>query len=306
MVYPDEVSRLAKTTAAGTAYTEITVSPYGSGDTALVCVPGALADGAASVVVLCAHGHSGSEATINSAMMTPTRNNALDRGWVVASSYAHGNAWANPAALADYRRVWDWINDTWPVGDTLLHGQSMGALTTANLYSRDSIPKVRGMVGIDGAYNLASAFANTNYKPSIRTAYGIAADGSDYDTKTAGHDAVLLPPGTFAGKRLFLSSSNFDTAIPKATNTDLFVSNLGTSPALIDSRLGNGEHVTSGNYYGTAATEFFEAALAAAPPDPVAPVWPDPIALPEGVVQVELYIADDLGRLVRIDPVGIF
>lgn len=288
MAYPGETSRTAKATALGTAYVEAVVS--NAGDSLLVCVPASVADGAGVTVMLCAHGHNGSEQTINNTQMISTRDKALDKGWVVISAYAHGNAWSNQTALADYARVPTWVGQTWTLDHLLLHGQSMGALTMANFYSRRLAPKIRGMVGIDGAYNLAQAHSQGTYAPSIRAAYGIAADGSDYAAKTAGHDATLLAPSTFTGRRLFVSASPNDTAIPKASHSDVFVSMLGSAPVDLEAVQGTGEHVTSANYFPTAAHAFFDEAIANAEADPD---WPAPIPLPAGVDEVTLWTVVD-------------
>lgn len=290
MTYPGEISRSTKSTALGTSYVETVVNPFGSGDSLLVCVPAAVADGADVTVMLCAHGHNGSEQTINNPQMLSTRDKALDKGWLVISAYAHGNAWANDTALADYARIPTWVGQTWTIAHLLLHGQSMGALTMANFYSRRLARKIRGMVGIDGAYNLAQAYSQSAYRPSIRAAYGIASDGSDYAAKTAGHDATLLPPATFTGRRLFVSASPADVAIPKVSHSDVFVAMLGTEPADLEVVEGTGGHVTSPNYFPSAAHAFFDEAIAnAVNDDPVEPLWPEPIPFPEGIRDVTLY-----------------
>jgi hypothetical protein len=289
MVYPGEISRSSKSTALGTSYVEAVVDPFGVGDTLLVCVPASVADGADVTVMMCAHGHNGSEQTINNSQMVSTRDKALDKGWLVISAYAHGNAWSNDTALADYARIPTWVGETWTLEHLLLHGQSMGALTMANFYSRRLATKIRGMVGIDGAYNLAQAYSQATYKPSIRAAYGIASDDSDYAEKTAGHDATLLEATTFTGRRLFISASPADTAIPKVDHSDVFVAMLGSEPADLEVVEGTGGHVTSPNYFPTSAHAFFDEAILNAVDDPAEPTWPDPIPFPEGVRDVTLY-----------------
>jgi hypothetical protein len=288
-MYPGEISRSTKSTALGASYEEIVVNPLGSGDTLLVCVPASVVDGADVTVMMCAHGHNGSEQTINNSQMISTRDRAIDKGWLVISAYAHGNAWSNNAALADYARIPTWVGLTWTLEHLLLHGQSMGALTLANLYSRRLATKIRGFVGIDGAYNLAQAFSQSAYKPSIKAAYGIASDDSNYATKTAGFDATLLDPSTFTGRRLFISASPADTAIPKVSHSDVFVTMLGTEPADLEVVEGTGGHVTSANYFPTAAHAFFDEAILNALGDPAEPTWPEPIPLPDGVTHVLLW-----------------
>lgn len=57
--------------------------------------------------------------------------------------------------------------------------------------------------------------------PNIRTAYGLAADGSDYAAKTAGHDPYLLSAACYATRLRFIADTS-DTNVSKAGNTDLF------------------------------------------------------------------------------------
>ena len=261
MNYPGEQSRIAKVTASGTPYIELTVFPDGVADTLIVCVP----DTASEVLVICAHGHNGNQTTINSTRMIETRDRFIDNGWVVASPFAHGNSWGNDVCIADYVRVHGWAVTNLSTTKTLLHGQSMGALNLVNVLSRNAIPDVLGFVSIDGALNLATAFASGSYKSAIRTAYGIASDDSDYAALTAGHDGVLLSPNSFNGTRILLEASPADTSISKTNNADLFYSNVVGHPAIFQRLTGAGVHVDPGNYFPAEVEAFFLAALQPAP-----------------------------------------
>lgn len=257
MSYSDETARTAKQTANGTQYVQLTITPFGASDTMLLCVPTVTT----GVLMICAHGHNGSEETINNPQMITTRDQALDQGWLVASSYAHGNAWSNDTALDDYRRVYDWVESMFTITDVLLHGQSMGGLTVMNLTAKDAIPDVRATVSIDGALNLASAYASGSYKAAITAAYGIAANGSDYAQKTADHDAVLQPVAAYKDKRLLIESSPADTSIPKATNSDVFYQNYMGYPSLLTTFSGAGTHVAAENYFPDDVMAFFRSAI---------------------------------------------
>lgn len=281
MTYPNEISRTAKQTANGAAYTELSIQPYGVADATLVCIPASVADGAAVNLAIAAHGSGGNEQQINLARMVSTRDGMLDRGWIVASAMAHDRAWANDTALADFTRVHDWVNDTWQVTHTLLHGESMGGLTMMVLASQARIPTVRAVVSIDGALNLRAAYdqAGQTYGAQIRTAYGIASDGSDYAAKTAGHDAVLLNMTTFNRIRLFVEGSPNDLHIPKTSHSDVFVANLGNNALELVTRTGTGTHVTAENFFPADVLAFYDNAIANAPADPPPPIIPD---LPAG------------------------
>jgi hypothetical protein len=243
MPYPNEVSRLSKTTANGTAYVEVTLSL--DGDTCLVCIPSE----DATALLLCAHGHSGDQTTINNVRMVETRDRMIDQGWIVASSYAQGNSWGNQAGQDAYVLLSEWVHTQFPVTDTVFHGQSMGGLIVALLYANDVIPDVRGMVTIDGAVNLSVAHANASYRSAIRTAYGIASDGSDYAAKTVGHDPCVIAATLYDGKRMLLEASTGDTAIPKAQHADVFVTHIDGHPAQLSRLTGTGPHVDVSNYF---------------------------------------------------------
>lgn len=296
MVYANETARVTKSTASGTSYIELTVFPFGGTDKALVCVPTAKADGTPSVLAMAAHGSGGNEQQINIDRMLSTRDGWLDRGWIVASAFAHDRAWASNAALTDFTNVHAWVNAIWPVTDTMLHGESMGGLTMMVLASKHLIPTVRAAVSIDGALNLRSAYDNTGqtYGTQIKAAYGIATDGSDYAAKTAGHDAVLLDMTTFNGLHLFVEGSPNDAHIPKTQNADVFVANLGNNAARLVTKTGTGTHVTAENFFPTDVLAFMDTAL------PV-PAWPAPVPLPPNVSTVELYTVIG-GQLVKLIP----
>jgi hypothetical protein len=70
---------------------------------------------------------------------------------------------------------------------------------------------------------LLSCYNSSTLTASIKTAYGIASDGSDYATKTAGFDPVLKRPDEFIGiPQLWLSASD-DTIVPPTENQDIMM-----------------------------------------------------------------------------------
>lgn len=249
MVYPNEQSRLTKSTGV-TSYTEVALLL--DGDPCLVAIPPVLS----GQVLLVAHGHSGDETTINNVRMVEIRNRMLERGWIVASSYAKGNSWGNDAGQAAYVLLWAWIVTNLGTTGTLLFGQSMGACILALVKAGGAITDALGLVTIDGALNLAVAHASASYRSAIRTAYGIASDGSDYSTKTAGHDPCLISPAGFTGARLLVEASTGDTAIPKTTHSDVFVAHITGYPAQLSRLTGTGVHVAVENYFPEAVEAF--------------------------------------------------
>lgn len=84
------------------------------------------------------------------------------------------------------------------------------------------VPRIKGWLGSVPVCNLADMFgANAGtYAAGIRTAYGIAANGSDYATLTDGHDPVLLDPEVYAGMGMMFISSPSDTIVDEAENSE--------------------------------------------------------------------------------------
>ena len=97
---------------------------------------------------------------------------------------------------------------------------SMGGLAALNLVMANTISELKGVYGIDAVSSLANMHANASYTSSIRTAYGVAADGSDYAAKTAGFDPMLATvPASALTKRYAFVSSSGDTAVNQAANS---------------------------------------------------------------------------------------
>lgn len=259
MTYPGETSRSTKTTGSGASYTEVLLT-IGS-DACVLAIP----SNATPTLMLCAHGFNGSEQTINTTQMVATRDSMLASGVTLLASNATGNGWGNDASINALVAAWQWARTNLRTAATILHGQSMGGLIMANIVSRGLITDAICFVSIDGALNLDAVYkSSTTYAASIRTAYGIAADGSDYATKTAGHDPCLMSSSLFARWRIFLSASTADTSVSKVNNTDVFATRLGAQPKVLLQYTGNQEHVFPGNYFPAEVQAFANAALGAA------------------------------------------
>jgi pimeloyl-ACP methyl ester carboxylesterase len=243
--YPGETSRTGKTTSSGIAYTEIAFT-IGS-DACLAAVPA----NPSSTLALVGHGHGGSEQTINGVPFVATLDRMIASGWLVVSTDAAGNGWGNDASINAYVAAWTWARANLGTKRTILYGQSMGAQVLANVLHRGLVTDQVAFVSIDGALSLATAHASGSYQAAVRTAYGIASDGSDYAAKTAGHDAALLPAAGFSGTRMLLEASTGDTAIPKTSHTDVFAANVAGQPAQLVQLTGSGAHVTADNYFPT-------------------------------------------------------
>lgn len=124
--------------------------------------------------------------------------------------------------------AYKYLRDHYAMRNLILWGTSMGSLATLNVLMRREIPNVIGWLGTYPATNLAGLFNNNvgANAPAIRTAYGIASDGSDYSVKTAGHDPNLALAPLFRGIPMRFYASPADTTVSKATNSDAFAASV--------------------------------------------------------------------------------
>jgi hypothetical protein len=99
----------------------------------------------------------------------------------------------------------------------------MGGIEFFNTLASENLGVPCCFVGTSPTANLLSCYNSSTLTASIKTAYGIASDGSDYATKTAGFDPVLKRSDEFIGiPQLWLSASD-DTIVPPTENQDIMM-----------------------------------------------------------------------------------
>jgi hypothetical protein len=144
-------------------------------------------------------------------------------GYMVASNTAHGDNCGNVASLADYTELYRYCADTWKINRVMHIGQSMGSLPALNMVASKVIP-TKGYLGIYPVCSLQyfydSTYSSGAFPAMIRAAYGIAGDGSDYVSKTAGYDPLLRNADSFNGIRMRFYASANDTVVGKTENSD--------------------------------------------------------------------------------------
>lgn len=268
MTYPDEISSTPKATAAGTAYHEVEVYPFGVTDKMLMLIPDSISEGDNVIVTICAHGSGGNEQTVNTANMSSTRDALLGRGYVVLSAYAHNRAWGNNACLDDYERVYEYAATLWTITDVFYHGQSMGGLILNLMLAQARIPNVRALAMVDGAVHLEAAWNHPAHHDHIRTAYGIKADGSDYAAKTAGHDPCLLPPTQYEDTWIYMWASYDDTSVPRAEHADVFETHVAGHPDELTVQAVTGGHVSASHYQPDVLLAFYDRSIGLVPDNP--------------------------------------
>lgn len=188
--------------------------------------PAANRDPSAPLVIYC-HLAGGNEASVYGSPPYPHRsaiNELRVAGYAVAAGYFQNDAWGNQTALdrvsALYSLLTGGTRET--PSRVILLGESMGGLTALLCLADPRFAAVKGAYLWMPVCNLRNMFDSTPaFKESIRAAYGIALDYSDYGSLTAGHDPVLLSASLFDGKRLRFTASPDDTTVTKVDNTDM-------------------------------------------------------------------------------------
>lgn len=147
----------------------------------------------------------------------------LNAGYIVvsAANTANVSTWGAQAGLDAYFKAYKYLLAHFPVGSVVFYGNSMGGIESLLTLAERRIPCV-AWIGTVPTANLAAQHANASFTSTIRTAYGIAGDGSDYAAKTAGHDPVLMPGYAFRGVPMWALIATLDPAVPPATNWDVF------------------------------------------------------------------------------------
>lgn len=155
----------------------------------------------------------------------------LSAGFIVASAQQHNDNWGSLTSQDDVITLYNWVKARYSLsGAPCLLAASMGTLSALNLVSHGRLP-VSAVGIIDGVCNLAWQYANgsngtTTDKAGIITAWGLAADGSDYASKTSGYDPLLTAtstPAAFRGLPMLFTSSPDDTRVPEVENANKIV-----------------------------------------------------------------------------------
>ena len=186
----------------------------------------------------------------------------LADGYLLASSDAAGNNWGNQAGLDAYSALQDYLVANYAPTKTAIFSQSMGGLTGL-LTAANGLPGLCAWFGIYPVCSLSSMFALNagTYAAAIRTAYGIAANGSDYSTKTAGHDPVLVSPSLFTFLPMRFWASPDDTVVEKTTNSDAMKTNVTESKAESEVIICSGDHGDQSHFSPQNVSDFLARAF---------------------------------------------
>lgn len=140
----------------------------------------------------------------------------LAAGINVVMADASGSAWGNDVSRGQYIAAFNWAKSLVSTSNVFLVGQSMGGQVAWNLLVRREIPGVTAVLLVAAVCALDSLYANGSYVGNIKTAFGVASDGSDYATKAGPYRPEGREGYEFRGVPVMLVHSAGDTVCPIA------------------------------------------------------------------------------------------
>ncbi len=222
------------------AYT--TVNTTAGGETVKILVPSGWVNGGRCVIYH--HGRTETAASLTSdGNKTDVVNRLTSDGYLMASSDAAGDNWGNQASQDAYDALIAYLDSNYAPAQYAFWAQSMGGLSALNMIAGGT--SVAGFYGAFPVCSLADMFngnVGATYPPSIRTAYGIAADGSDYSTKTSGYDPLLATASSYLRVPMRFVASSGDFTVDKSANSDAMSAHVAAQLAEHDVITHTGAH----------------------------------------------------------------
>ena len=174
-------------------------------------------------------------------------------GFIVAGSRQHGENWGNDASVDDVLNLIEWIKDNYAINAVFLSGYSMGGLSSLSAARAAAARRIsiQGVLLFEPVISLLSAY-NT-FGAAIRAAYGIAGDGSDYASKTAGSDPMLAPVEEYGTTPYLMIASSGDNTVPPASHATPFLAKLAGQNIETSYIAVTGDHGDPSHWSGTIA-----------------------------------------------------
>lgn len=286
------------TTANGTSYTTYTFTTPG-GDAALWAVGDRSATNADVPVVIYTHGNSGAyNQFAATGAFSGIRNWLIDNGWAwVESAGGGGSSWGNDAARRSYSEAFAHVKSSISVGDVVVLGRSMGGLVAYWLYLYEPAisAKAVGLIINSGTTDLVERVGPPPGDTSIREAFGLASDGSDWTAKLSGYDPMQYPVSAWVGKSVLQLYGTADDTVPPNIHGQAWLDKYAAACAVADRdvRVGGDHSTQNGSYLQTGAMSAFLQKVTQAP----IPELPEPPKV-RNVYRVErMYMTGAGGRL---------
>lgn len=173
-------------------------------------------------LAICFHGNGTDETqwSINANMRSMQRA-LVDAGYIVLTCSLNSSktTWGNASSTNAYYQAYKFVRDHYSIGPVVWYANSMGGIESLNALSENTIP-CSAWIGTVPAYSLLNNYQNSAFTGVIRSAYGINADGSDYEAKTEGRDPALMSASAFRCVPMMILAPADDASISKTENTD--------------------------------------------------------------------------------------
>lgn len=192
-------------------------------------------------------------------------NNLMDAGYVVAASRMtlpppnHFDNWGNQVALNANSEMYNYLSTTYGTDNARVGmvGDSMGGLATLLTIPDARVPAkclalYYPVTSLRGQFDFNSAMATT-----IKYAYGISEDGSNYQAQTAGHDPHLRPASDWRNVGIRFYGGDGDSLVPWHLHSRLFLAQIaGVAREASAVRL-DGDHNAGAETTGADLVSFF-------------------------------------------------
>lgn len=214
-----------------------------------------------SPVAICFHGNGTDETqwSINNNMKIMQRA-LVDAGFIVLTCglNASKTTWGNIASTNAYYQAYKYVKENYSIGSVVFYANSMGGIESLNALAENKIPCV-AWVGTVPTYSLQNNYQNALFTGVVKAAYGIAADGSDYATRTKDRDPALMSPYTFRCLPMMILAPSDDTSVSKAENGDKLANAVkDISLEMVNVNVPNGGHSFSVESYKQQMVDFFK------------------------------------------------
>ncbi len=212
-------------------------------------------------LVMLFHGNGTAAADwLTNGNMSAMLNAVLARGWIAMSVdlAANRSTWGAAAGTGAYKTAFAAFRGMFPFSSLVAYANSMGGIESLNAIYAGDVPVPAAWIASAPTYSLASCYSwgTNNFAGLIRNAYGVAADGSDYEQKTASRDPALNGKGHFAGMPVMAIVPTDDVAIDPVANGLALISDMSASAFEVASVRVTGGHSSGVAPYTTVLLDF--------------------------------------------------
>lgn len=197
-----------------------------------ICVPAGYDSRKPRPAVILFHGLGSTERTwATNANYHAIQKALTDAGFIVISGARRNEygTWGNANAQAAYAETYRYLLANYSVSCIACLANSMGGIEFFNSLSSALIGVPTCFVGTSATANLLSCYNSAPLNASIKSAYAIASDGSNYSTKTEGFDPIKERPDSFFGLPQLWVCADDDATVSTTLNRNQMTNLSGVS-----------------------------------------------------------------------------